>query len=745
MKRIIAAIFVFLLAAGCNEEEPYVNFLSESLASQGLVSASVLSAEKVKLDFPSAGGSASVPFMATAAWSVRLDSDWCTVSPMDGDASNGTSVTVTATPNLSEAQRSCTVTITCGEVNRYIAVAQEPAPTPEPDKFFLSPSAVDIGPAGGIFTVTVTSTQPYHISAVPEWIKESSVSGTTHSFNAEANDSKEERSGVIVFCSDEGACLPCTVTQAGNGPYTAIGAMTMEFSGEAGSKKMAITSNESWTVSSDAPWCSVSPASGSGNADVIVAVEENETVVTRNCVVTVVSESGISKQLSVAQYGADIFVVNPTELQIGYDACRFDVSVVTPRQYTVSVEADWIAEYTEYGGVHTFQASANPSTAERSAVILFTDKDGEQITCTVTQEGAPSFVTADISLIDVEEEEVEKTFKINSNDSWTVTADAPWCHITPSSGSGDASVAVRIESNPETTTRRCNISVTTAGGAGVVIMVKQSRGYQNVDWAADFYHRSLFMRFTATWCVWCPVMHETIVRAMEMYPDKLVPVALHVNSSDLAFSSCSPLSSQFYVSGIPTGIVDARINIPNKGAAVSAPLIIDASKETESVYGTNTGLEISSVLSGRDLSIDLTVYAKKSGDYKLTVLLLEDGIYYSQTGTESGYMIHDDVARIAVTNVSGDSFYISKPNYVKTFFLTAKNIPESYDITKMKILAYVQMPFGSSPRKQSANYGDYYVDNSVVVPFGETLSLQMAGSVSGGQGEGIWAGDDIDM
>ena len=746
MKRIIVALFVIALAAACREPEPYINFLSESLTGEGLVTASLVSAEKVKLEFPPAGGSLSVPFMATAAWSARVDCDWCTVDPSSGEPSAETSVTVTAMPNITEQQRTCTVTVSCGEVKRYIAVSQQPSPAPDPDKFYISPSAVDLGPDGGTFSVTVTSTLPYHISSVPDWITESGVTGNVHSFKAGKNESPDDRSGVIVFCSDEGVCLPCNITQAGNGPYIALSPIVVEFSGEAGSEKVSVTSNEDWTLSSDSEWCKIDPVMGSGNATVTVSVEENEEVTTRNCMIAVSTASGIQKELKVVQYGADIFVISPSEVTVGPDASSFTVKVLTPRKYHVNIEADWITESAAQDGLHTFLANANPVTSPRSGVIVFCDDDGVCIPCMVTQEGAVSYITVSTGLIEVDEEESQQSLSIKSNDSWTISSDVSWCTASPSEGSGDATVKVIIQANPESATRRATLTARTAGGCETPVMIKQSRGFQSIDWAAQFYHRSLVMDFTATWCVFCPWMHAAIELAQELYPDKLIKVALHDDSSSLPFSEVNMLEYQFGVYGFPTAIVDGRIDIPNDSPASGpASKMIDAAKETESFYGTVTGMEVSSALTGRNLSIDLTVYAKKAGDYKLTVLLLEDGIYYEQVGVDGGKMMHNDLARIAVTSVTGDTFTVSKDKTGKSFFFAVKDISASYDVSNMKILAFVHAPFGDRKRITSANYGDFYVDNCVVVPFGKTLTLQTIGSVSSGQGEGISTGDDIDM
>ena len=240
-------------------------------------------------------------------------------------------------------------------------------------------------------------------------------------------------------------------------------------------------------------------------------------------------------------------------------------------------------------------------------------------------------------------------------------------------------------------------------------------------------------------------MLNSFLAAQELYPSKLVQVAIHDESSDLGFADSHFLENQYYVYGFPTGVVDGRIEIRNEGVDVTAPKIVAAARETEELFGTKTGIEINSTVSGRDVSIDLTVYAKEAGSYKLTVLLLEDGIVNAQVGAKDGYMIHDDVARISVTSTMGDHFSIPKARSGSSFQFSVKNISSSYDITRMKILAYVQSEFGYTHAEQSADYGDYYVDNCVTVPLGRMLNVQMEGDVSSGQNEGITPGEDIDM
>ena len=250
----------------------------------------------------------------------------------------------------------------------------------------------------------------------------------------------------------------------------------------------------------------------------------------------------------------------------------------------------------------------------------------------------------------------------------------------------------------------------------------------NPDWTTlPFRHQSLFMRFTATWCGWCPRMNKSIKQAQEDYPDKIQHLALHGSGSSLYYSKVSTLMTQYKISGFPTGIVDGRIEIDNESIKTTARNIVNAVKETESTYGTVSGARIATTLDGNNLDINMRIYFKAPGDYLVTVLLVEDGIVASQDdyeeGTHTSY-VHDNVCRYAVTAIKGASI-------TQTGEFSTRNMKWSTTINKkwnaenVRVLAYVQAAYGDRTKISTADYGDYYVDNCFTVKAGETLDLEL--------------------
>ena len=83
---------------------------------------------------------------------------------------------------------------------------------------------------------------------------------------------------------------------------------------EGSSEAFNITSDDSWTASSDASWITLSVTSGSGDKTITVSISLNSTTTARSGNITVKgSNSGISKTISVTQSGKSSLDTNGHE------------------------------------------------------------------------------------------------------------------------------------------------------------------------------------------------------------------------------------------------------------------------------------------------------------------------------------------------------------------------------------------------------------------------------------------------
>ncbi len=459
--------------------------------------------------------------------------------------------------------------------------------------------------------------------------------------------------------------------------------------------------------------------------------------------------------------GLTEFSLSASEFAFNALAYEFEIDVTSSLSYSLGTLPSWIKEINTVSydnrphlKTHRFSVAINPGTESRSAVLTFTNKANATLEVKVSQEGIYlEMKTAELAF---DCEEGTKRLNFSSSTRWTIASDAEWCTVTPLSGAGDAVVSVLAAANGSDFARSATITVSTADGSVSRTVAVVQSGHTSGgggDWTKDpFVHKSLVMRLTGTWCGWCPRMNKSVKRAMELYPGKISYMALHSGGGDLDFSNAGPLITQFNLHSYPTGIIDGRILVSNEAIDVVAGKIVGAVKETEKKYGTLTGVDINSSVSGRSAHVDVNVYARKAGDYKITVFLLEDGIINRQADYEEGDhsdYVHDNVIRVAMSNVLGDPFTVTADNTVSSFSFNA-GIPSNCVLANMRVLVYVQRAFGSYPVIQSGSFGNYFVDNSADVALGEKLKLALEGSSGGGGGgggnnEGIEPGDDIDM
>ena len=155
------------------------------------------------------GQSADLTIDANCSWTITVDADWLSVSPMSG--SNKQTVTVTVGKNPTSSPRTALLTVSGGSLVRRVAVTQAKASsTPEdpdtPTEYSLSAnkSSLDFENTGGSQSFNITSNTKWTITA-PSWC---TVSPSTGSNNASItvttteNPNTEQRSGQIAINGD---------------------------------------------------------------------------------------------------------------------------------------------------------------------------------------------------------------------------------------------------------------------------------------------------------------------------------------------------------------------------------------------------------------------------------------------------------------------------------------------------------------------------------------------------------------
>ncbi|MBR5736695.1 MAG: Omp28-related outer membrane protein [Bacteroidales bacterium] len=499
-----------------------------------------------------------------------------------------------------------------------------------------------------------------------------------------------------------------------------------------GSATVDVNASLDWSLSNSTAWLRTDAVGGTGSQALVLTADANNTYEQRTATINFVCGDK-NASLTVTQPGQTPRVeVDVDMLTAQPKGSSFKVKATSPTgAVTLDEKPDWIVLDKEAEGTFSFTAQSNFTGADRTGNLVFGSAGAESATVSVQQKGIAPIFEITPSSIDIGKNGGSVIIVVKANMEYHTEGVADWI-TEKSSRTVTTNMYEHIYSIAKNTTgasRTGVISFCNETGVCIPLVVNQSdEEYDTSAFSKEFLHKSLFMRFTATWCGYCPNMAKAIALAKEQLPGKIEQICFHGSGSALEFSRTTTLMKQYKTEGYPTGVVDGRYLVENYAASTVASKIVDAVKETESTYPVVTGVAMSSSLSGGTVSVQGKVYVKAAGKYKITALILEDDLDREQADNYEGYhasYIHNDVARVTLSNIKGDDFTIEKKNSVYEFVYSSA-VSSGYKADNLRVIVYIQREFGDQPVEATGDYGGYYVDNVATAKVGSNLELQFA-------------------
>lgn len=442
-----------------------------------------------------------------------------------------------------------------------------------------------------------------------------------------------------------------------------------------------------------------------------------------------------------------VFKLSVQSAEIEAEGGFAEVSVTSNIDYSYELPVDWIKEVTTKAAsdyVHTFEILPNETSEDRRAVISFCGNNN-CLPFTVVQKGNKEVdrLEVDVKSISVEATGTETpiTVTVTSDTSWEVTSDAGWCTVDPSSGVNDGSFNVSISENTSYEPRMAKVNVSSSDGhicrEIAVIQAPEASGADDSWQNEEFIHKSLALRFTADWCGYCPQMATALKNAQKELPDRVEAISVHGGGSGLASEASNALTNHYGINSFPTGLVDGWIWLQNYDIATTTQNFVNAVKNTESNYDVVTGSSWESTVSGNQIMLNLSLYIKETGSYKVTALAVEDGVVSYQADYNAGpsdSYVHDAIIRESFTDVTGDLFTVSAGAEQKDFSYSV-TLPSGCNVENMRVVVYVQ-------KKDS---GSFVVDNAASAKVGLVKHLSVKSGNWGSGNEGVVPGDDINL
>lgn len=171
--------------------------------------------------------------------------------------------------------------------------------------------------------------------------------------------------------------------------------------------------------------------------------------------------------------------------------------------------------------------------------------------------------------------------------------------------------------------------------------------------------KMLGMQFTSVGCTNCPFLSEAIKDVQENMPDKMIPVAFHLDYGGYEDPMTLSVNQKFYDKvntgdGLPMFALNLRKS--------SSPIINEYSKIVseiqlqEGTYPAVAGVSVSTAYDEASRSVEVTARFETSvaGEYRYHIFLVEDGIEDFQVGSDASVYVHDNVFRaMAGDNIMG--------------------------------------------------------------------------------------------
>ncbi|HLN53554.1 MAG TPA: BACON domain-containing carbohydrate-binding protein [Lentimicrobium sp.] len=294
-------------------------------------------------------------------------------------------------------------------------------------------------------------------------------------------------------------CIPHSSTQIGQftatnpTPTLNVTPLNQNVTASSGSTNFTVTSNSNWTASSNQGWCTVT-SSGSGNGTLVANYTTN-TVTTQRIATITITVSGLpSTTVTVTQAGASpTLTVTPSNQNVMYLPGSTNFTVSSNSSWTAISDDDWcvVTPSGNGNGVITASYGQNALSTPRIATISVNVSGLPTQTVTVTQAGFVATLSVTPSNINATAEAGSANFSVTSNSDWTASSSAGWVTV-PSSGSGNATLTVTYQANPNIEPRVAAVIVSVPGStsqvtitqAGAAVILEVSPLNQNVTYQA---------------------------------------------------------------------------------------------------------------------------------------------------------------------------------------------------------------------------------------------------------------------
>ena len=415
---------------------------------------------ETSISFKAAGETKTLTINSNVEWSAKSSESWLTVEKV-----NSTQLRIAAKENLANKTNTASIQLmrsgTTTTIFTIAATQTEAGVTGSADEIVFS---VD----GEMKTTSINAEASWTAySYNSSWISVTPASGSagskTLTITTTANNSSTARSGYVYVRIGTTDKLSIPISQEGISYTTSKSSLTLKSTSETVSFTIESNTSSNWSVISKPEWLEVKPASGGkGSTTIVVTPKDNPNTTSRSGSI-ILGRDGFSgnQTITVKQEGKS-FAELVNTMEFPTTSSQQSVTIETDGQWIATTSESWIHLSPMSGqGRGTLQISAdeNAGKEERTGKVTVTVGQTAQ-TINIIQVGRYINISSENQIKDSNPTTIQLT--VASSLSWTVTSDAAWLTVSPTSGTGNATLTLTVADNPSTKARSATISFATA-------------------------------------------------------------------------------------------------------------------------------------------------------------------------------------------------------------------------------------------------------------------------------------------
>lgn len=373
------------------------------------------------------GGTVTVSFTATAAWTADVSAatratSWCSVSPTSGSAGNVT-LTVTTTTNNTYDERRATVILRSGVTSKSFTVSQK-----QKNALTVTSNKLEIAAGGGEATIEVKANVNYQYEiaeAARSWISVADsrgLSASTLKLNIVENESLEKREGTVTIHSGE-LSETVTIYQAGSVPTIILTKNEYDVGSGGETIQVELRSNVDYEVQlpSDG-WITENMTRAFSSHTHYFTVAANDTYDLRTAEITFINkENNVAETVKVTQVQRDAIVVAQSEYTVPAEGGSLDFTVNTNVDFTVESSVAWITQ-TETRGLTEiplhFTVAENTTDEAREGIITLSSGELKQAIRVIQKAKSVLFLSKNEFIVGSASEQIQ--VEVTSNGEYTV-------------------------------------------------------------------------------------------------------------------------------------------------------------------------------------------------------------------------------------------------------------------------------------------------------------------------------------